>query len=631
MIVSIVLISLFVIGAVSASDDVAPDVTAVSDDNEIQAIDEVDELQTSDDTEEVLSDFPVEPQMNITAKEAKYDEDASIEISVVDKNNPETSFNNTNVSIFVDDTFVKNLTFNESGKASYIIPAGTYNVGTYHIVAAMTGAFNQTLLKISKADPVVNVENVEAVTKTIIKIPFNVTDKKGKGIDGDVIVTIHWENDVISKYVKVKDGKADVQFDISDLIGIFNGNSTGFNISALFGNSSNRTSFNISALFGENGTFNITGLFGENATFNISSLLGGNGTFNITAFGNGTFNFSSLTNGTFNFTNMFNFNKSLKFAYVLDVGTYNLTVTYLPSWNYNEATNDTAKLIITYDEDVVYSCDITTPEKFGDKTTAAIALVDKYGIPITNGTVIIVLNGIDVGNVTLDKNGTALITFDNLTNGDYELLLDYNGTNKTFKFSVAVPMKVVINCSDIAISAVNTKIGEMGGYLSLTLIDEAGNLLANKTVLIAIDGKINNVTTDSNGVAKLQLNISKAGIYTASICFLGDDLYSSSFNITKVTVKKQTAKLKTKKFKYKAKAKTKKLKASFKSAKGIAISGKKISFTVNGKTYAAKTNAKGVATVKVKVTKKGTYKFAAKFAGDDTYNAVSKKAKLVIK
>ena len=631
---------MFVVGAVSASDDVAGDVSAVSDDNEIQAIDEVDELQSedtdelqvADDANDVLSEPPTEPQINITAKEAKYDENASIEITVFDKNNPAASFNNTNVSIFVDDAFIKNLTLNESGKATYIIPAGTYNVGTYHIVAAMTGAFNQTMLKISKADPVVNVENVEAVTKTIIRIPFNVTDKSGKGIDGDVIVTIHWENDVISKYVKVKDGKADVQFDISDLIGIFNGNGTGFNMSAMFGNSSNRTSFNISALFGGNGTsFNISALFGDNATFNITSLLGVNGTFNFTSFGNGTFNFSSLTNGTFNFTSMFNFNKSLKFAYVLDVGTYNLTVTYLPSWNYNEATNDTAKLIITYDEDVVYSCDINGPAKYGDNTTAAIALVDKYGIPIANGTVVIALNGIDFGNVTLDENGTAIITFSNLTNGDYELLLAYNGTNKTFEFSVAVPMKVVINCSDIAISAVNTKIGEMGGYLSLTLIDEAGNLLANKTVLIAIDGKINNVTTDSNGVAKLQLNISKAGIYTASICFLGDDLYSSSFNITKVTVKKQTAKLKTKKFKYKAKAKTKKLKASFKSAKGIAISGKKISFTVNGKTYAAKTNAKGVATVKVKVTKKGTYKFAAKFAGDDTYNAVSKKAKLVIK
>ena len=77
--------------------------------------------------------------------------------------------------------------------------------------------------------------------------------------------------------------------------------------------------------------------------------------------------------------------------------------------------------------------------------------------------------------------------------------------------------------------------------------------------------------------------------------------------------------------------KTKTLNATFKSANGKPLVGRLIKFTVNGKTYSAKTNSKGIATVKVSLNKKGTYSFTVKYAGDNTLAAVSKKAKLTLK
>ena len=215
----------------------------------------------------------------------------------------------------------------------------------------------------------------------------------------------------------------------------------------------------------------------------------------------------------------------------------------------------------------------------------------------------------------------------------YDMIVISNATGFKFDYKINYPkVATVLDANDLTTSAVNVAVdGNAGKYLTVTLKDSFGIPLANKEIQIGFNGAMTKLTTDATGAAKLQVNIAKAGIYTASVCFLGDAVNDASFKVVKVTVNKQTAKLTTAKKTYKAKAKTKKLTATFKSATGKAIKGKKIAFTVKGKTYSAKTNAKGVATVKVKLTKKGKYTFTAKFAGDDTYKSVSKKAKLVLK
>ena len=193
-------------------------------------------------------------------------------------------------------------------------------------------------------------------------------------------------------------------------------------------------------------------------------------------------------------------------------------------------------------------------------------------------------------------------------------------------------LDVSIGFDGLKVTTVNTAVdGKIGKNLIVTLKDQFGKALNNKSVQITLDNKVYDLTTDENGTAKVQLNIANAGSYSVAVTFLGDNSCAGKFETAKVTVIKQTAKLTTAKKTYKAKAKTKKLTATFKSAKGKAIKNKKITFKVKGKTYTAKTNAKGVATVKVKLTKKGKYTFTAKFAGDNTYKAVTKSAKLILK
>ena len=82
---------------------------------------------------------------------------------------------------------------------------------------------------------------------------------------------------------------------------------------------------------------------------------------------------------------------------------------------------------------------------------------------------------------------------------------------------------------------------------------------------------------------------------------------------------------------YKRSKKTKYLYATLKATNKKAIKGKKLVFIINKKKYTAKTNKKGVAKVKVKLSKRKTYKFTVKFAGDNTFKKITKKGKVVIK
>ena len=167
--------------------------------------------------------------------------------------------------------------------------------------------------------------------------------------------------------------------------------------------------------------------------------------------------------------------------------------------------------------------------------------------------------------------------------------------------------------------------------MAATFKDINGKLIKNKKISFIISGKTYTAYTNSNGVAKLKVNVKVAKTYTVTVKFAGDNVYNPLSKTLKLYVKKVPTKLIVKNKSYKKSKKIKKLTATLKTKSGKAIAKKKLTFIVNGKKYTAKTNKKGVATVKVKVSKKKTYKFTVKFAGDSTYLKITKKAKLKIK
>lgn len=174
--------------------------------------------------------------------------------------------------------------------------------------------------------------------------------------------------------------------------------------------------------------------------------------------------------------------------------------------------------------------------------------------------------------------------------------------------------------------------------LKMTLKDSNNNTLRGKTLMIVIDGKMVSVSTDSNGVATYSFVENAAGTKYITISYLGEgSIYKASVATAMVTVNakpappvvKKATTLTAKKATLKVK-KAKKIKVTLKS-QGKAVSGKTVTIKVNKKTFKAKTNSKGVATIKVKVTKKGKFNAVIKFAGDSAYKAASKTVRFTVK
>ena len=252
----------------------------------------------------------------------------------------------------------------------------------------------------------------------------------------------------------------------------------------------------------------------------------------------------------------------------------------------------------------------------------------EYPVSVINGTAIIQTNKTLISSIVVVDGVEYPI---NIVNGTVNIKINITKP-------IAKKDTVIVVDSSFTRVAVDYSAGERGGMFYATLKDSDGNVLVNKTVQIALNGNIYNVTTDDGGRAGLQVNLANAGTYTFAVSFQGDDEYNAApMASSKLTVTKKKTSIKASNKVFNAKTKSKKISVTLKTVKNqydkktYLKSGKKVTLKVNGKTYTAKINKKGVAKFTIKINKKGKYTAKIKFAGDKTYKASSKTIKIRIK
>lgn len=168
----------------------------------------------------------------------------------------------------------------------------------------------------------------------------------------------------------------------------------------------------------------------------------------------------------------------------------------------------------------------------------------------------------------------------------------------------------------------------IGDSFFVNLVDENGTGLANKSITFLIDGKVIGYgLTNDSGIANCTLKKSK-GFYTVRFIFNETGYIQVISNKNILLLSKPTSTIKGSNMKAYAGVK-KTFKVTLK-ADGILLPNRKVTFTVNKKTYTKKTNSKGEATLTIYLSK-GTYTIKYSYAGEVNINSCKSSAKLTIK
>ena len=314
-----------------------------------------------------------------------------------------------------------------------------------------------------------------------------------------------------------------------------------------------------------------------------------------------------------------------KFGYIvtfqnhLSPGIYNVIVEYIGEDGHVCAINDTAKLIVYLRNE--------TPMNFDAVVDGRHVYITGSLNPNATGWVIFYIN--DIGFFDLVVNGK--VTYDDIFEpGDYECGVIYSGDSNFDQNATAILFTVKSSTKIIA-SKVSTTYGNSKNIV-VTLKDYVNKVVVGKKVTVKLNGKTYTQTTNAKGQISVAVpkNL-KPKTYTASIAFAGDDKYVKSTGSVKMVVSKATPKIIAAKKTFKAATKTKKYTITLK-ANNKAMKNTKVTLKVNGKTYSAKTNSNGKATFKItKLTKKGTFKSAITYKGNNYYKKVTKKVNIVVK
>jgi len=268
------------------------------------------------------------------------------------------------------------------------------------------------------------------------------------------------------------------------------------------------------------------------------------------------------------------------------------------------------------------------------ETVSIVSVVSYDDLPVNVGSLSLVIN-----NKTYSANisgGSAEIKIPNLDVGNYVVDVVYHYENCT---ESKYRLDFNVNPQYVVIGAKSTNlIVNYGGTYSVILKDYLGNALSSKQIIFTLNGKIIGVSkTNSKGSAtfKLTSKILKTigvGKKYLEIIFAGDKHYEAASKTVKINVIKEKTKFTAGKKTFKKSTKVKKYSVKLKNSKGKIIKGARITLKVNGRTYKATTNSKGMATFKInKLNKKGKFNSLLKYNGNKYYNAVSKKVKITVK
>ena len=283
-------------------------------------------------------------------------------------------------------------------------------------------------------------------------------------------------------------------------------------------------------------------------------------------------------------------------------GTASLNINLYPGeyilTAYNPINNEAIASNITV-LSTINGSDIKKYYRNGTQYTATI--VDSNGTLLVNKTIKLNINGVFYDRKT-DENGIVTLNI-NLNPGNYTITVYNPITGEENSNNVLVLSKLV--AKDVKMDY------KSGGKYSVTVLDDQGNPLPNKTVKLNINGVFYNRDTNENGTAYLNINLNP-GEYICT-AYYEDSVTSSKVTVNKLEASVVALSTTIKKGDYY------KIKISEKKS-GNPIVNQLVLFIYNGTAYGAFSDNEGIAKIKIGLPA-GSYMLQAGIYNSDWYSS----------
>ena len=289
--------------------------------------------------------------------------------------------------------------------------------------------------------------------------------------------------------------------------------------------------------------------------------------------------------------------------YNLSKGSYSLKV-YHPENEYYGYIMASKNFEVSENNIKLESYDLDMYYKDGSKFV--VNLTDN-GHPIANASVNIEINNVSYIRFS-DENGLISMAI-NLDSGGYEVFSSYvDAFNKTYNASSVVIVKPTVDASNL------TKIYKNDSQFYAIFCDSNGHHLVNTSVTFNINGVFYNRTTNSVGVARLNINLNQGNYTITSInTVTGEKTSNLICVIPSISQNKNIVKYYRNDTQYSV---------FVCDGKGNAATGQNVTFNINGVFYTRQSNESGYAKLNINL-QPGDYIITAEFNGCTVSNNIT--------
>lgn len=295
---------------------------------------------------------------------------------------------------------------------------------------------------------------------------------------------------------------------------------------------------------------------------------------------------------------------------VLTIGKHNVSAVFNSVYSYNSSSTFRAFDVSLIDSNIT----LTIDNEYNPVVITA-NVTDQYGNPINMGNVTFIVD--QKPHVVDVVKGIARLNYCFRNLGLNNVYVTFNGMENYYSSSDSssnVTVKTTVLSSD-ATKTYNSK-------YSFTLLDNYGNPLDNRTVLVTIGSKNYEIITDKNGVGNVVITLSPA-VYSVEIT----NPLNGEVKVQSIKVVKRITENKDLTVYYGA---GKYFKVRVFDDDGNVAKNVKVTFTISNKKYTRTTDNNGYASFKVALNP-AKYTITAEYKGFKVSNKIMVKSTIVTK